>query len=162
MLFQSCYSLVNFYWIPGANFLLLKQFSSKHLQKLQEIQSLQHVTKHEERLLLYIHIADCMQKTVNSPTTSVVDMLLFIFLIFSYIFQHSDSASTAEQFSRMMEKDRCQTVISELNIYFASRWALLQTFPQWKTGNIRLPQFTNSELKALSLPQGYKLKQICD
>lgn len=87
MFFQSCHSHVHFYWIPVANFTLLKQFSAKYLEKLQETQSLQHVTKHEVRLLLYIHIADCMQKTVSSPTTSVVYISLFIFLIFSYIFQ---------------------------------------------------------------------------
>jgi len=46
-----------------------------------------------------------MQKTVNSPTTSVVDMSLFVFLIFSYIFQHSDSASAAELFSS--DGERC-------------------------------------------------------
>lgn len=96
MFFQSCYSLVHFYWIPGANFTLLNHFCSKHLQKLQEIQSLQHVTKHEKRLLLYIHVADCMQKTVNSPTTSVVNMSLFIFLIFSYIFQQSEFQQQAQ------------------------------------------------------------------
>lgn len=85
--FQSCYSWVHFYWIPVPNFTLLKQFPSKHFEKLQEIQSFKHVTKHEVRLLLYIHIADCMQKTVSSPTTSVVDISLFTFLIFSYTFQ---------------------------------------------------------------------------
>lgn len=164
MFFQSCYSLVHFYWIPGASFTLLNQFSSKHLQKLQEIQSLQHVTKHEKRLLLYIHVADCMQKTVNSPTTSVVNMSLFIFLIFSsYIpTEWIPTASTAEQFSRITEKGPCQTVISALNIYFASRWALLQTSPHWKTDNIRLPQFTNSDLRAPSLLQEYKPKQSRD
>lgn len=78
---------MHFYWIPVPNFTLLKQFSSKHLEKLQEIQSFQYVTKHEVRLLLYIHTADRMQKTVSSPPTSVVDISLFIFLIFSYVFQ---------------------------------------------------------------------------
>lgn len=63
MFFHSCWSHVHFYWIPVPNFTLLKQFSSKHLEKLQEIQIFPHVTKHEVRLLLYIHIADRMQKT---------------------------------------------------------------------------------------------------
>lgn len=86
MFFQSCYSCVHFYWIPVPSFTLLKQFASKHLEKLQEIQSFKHMTKHEVRLLLYIHIANHMQKPVSSPTTSVVHISLFMFLIFSYIF----------------------------------------------------------------------------
>lgn len=34
---------------------------------------------------------------------------------------------------------------------FCFRWALWQTFPQWKTDDIRLPQFTNSDVRALWL-----------
>lgn len=161
MFYQSYHSLVHFYRIPGANFTLLEQFSSKHLQKLQEIQSLQHVTKHEKRLLLYIHITNRMQKTVNSPTTSVVDMSLLIFLIFSYIFHHNDSASTAEWSSRMMEKDACRTVISALNIYFALGELYYTPFLSGRQ-MIWLPQFTSSYVRALSFLQEYKLKQSRD
>lgn len=135
MLFQSSYFLLHFYWIPGANYTLLKQFSSKHLQKLQEIQSLRQVTKHDKRLLFYIHIADCKQKTVNRPTTSVVDKSLFA--SFSNIFQ--PRVTQQAQISHFPERWRKMffKVISALSVYFALQKALLQSFPWWKTDNIR-------------------------
>lgn len=69
--------------------------------------------------VLDTHTADGTRKTVSTPTTSIVDVTIYPSFFFPYIFQYSNSASRAEWFTRMMEKDTCQIGISTPSICFA-------------------------------------------